>query len=250
MHTLRLRGLTAVIAACAMTTGYAQASTPPSVQDAARACGRASAVESDRVVRTVGPGRWVTLEQVAASLPKEPIAVGFDIDDTLIFPSPGFRAVLQNTEGPGGSNPYGKDMRAVVANPRTWEDLHQRLDQYALPKDVGRQLIDLHQKRGDRIYLITARPDVAGAALDARMRQMFRVELAGPVVFTAFKAKTDAIRDRRIAVYYGDSDSDIEYAQAAGARGVRVLRAANAIDYDKRPCFGKFGEEVIVDSDR
>jgi acid phosphatase class B len=42
----------------------------------------------------------------------------------------------------------------------------------------------------------------------------------------------------------------IEYAKEAGIRGLRVLRAINAIDYDRAPCFGKFGEEVLIDSDR
>lgn len=248
MTPTTISGLAALCFAAAVAGGCAQTPAHPEIA-ASPDCGNTLLV-SGLATRAVSPGRWVTLAQLEASLPKAPVAVGFDIDDTLIFPSPGFQAVLHSTEGAGGSNPYGVDIRAVVSNPRTWQDLHTQYDRYALVKHTGRQLITLHQKRGDRIYLITARVNVAGDVLEARMRQLLRVELAGPVVFTAFKPKTEAIRSRGIVVYYGDSDSDIKYAQAAGARGVRVLRANNAIDYDKLPCYGKFGEEVIVDSDR
>ncbi|MEX1165921.1 MAG: hypothetical protein WEK74_03475 [Hydrogenophaga sp.] len=60
----------------------------------------------------------------------------------------------------------------------------------------------------------------------------------------------ESIRARKLTLYYGDSDTDIQYAKEAGIRGVRVLRATNAIAYDRAPCFGRFGEEVIIDSDR
>jgi acid phosphatase (class B) len=190
------------------------------------------------------------MTELQASLPKGPVDVGFDIDDTLVFPSPSFQAVLFNTDGPGGSNPYGADMRAVVSNPKAWHDVHHVHDRYVIPKQVGRDLLALHQKRGDRIHYITARVGVEGAQLEARMRKIFGVEFVGPIIFTAMKSKTEAMRARNLTMYYGDSDSDIEYAQAAGIRGVRVLRATNAIDYDRRPCFGMFGEEVIIDSDR
>jgi acid phosphatase (class B) len=194
--------------------------------------------------------RNIPLGQLADGLPPPPIAVAFDIDDTLVFPSAGFHYVLNNTDGPNGVNRYGADRRAVIANPQAWADIHSDYDRFALPKRAGRDLLALHQKRGDRIFLITARVGVKGELLDQRMRQMFNVELAEPVIFTAFKSKTEAIRSRGIRIYYGDSDSDIEYAQAAGARAVRVMRATNAIDYDKAPRNGHYGEDVLIDSDR
>jgi acid phosphatase (class B) len=194
--------------------------------------------------------RTITMTELAQSLPPAPIAVGFDIDDTLIFPSGGFHYVLNNTDGPNGANRYGADRRAVVANPQAWADLHGDFDRFALPKRAGRELLALHQNRGDRIFLITARVGVKGELLDQRMRRMFGVELAEPTMFTSFKSKTDAIRSRGIRIYYGDSDSDVEYAKEAGARPVRVMRALNAIDYDKAPRNGYYGEDVLVDSDR
>ncbi|HBQ2476067.1 TPA: acid phosphatase AphA, partial [Klebsiella pneumoniae] len=47
---------------------------------------------------------------------------------------------------------------------------------------------------------------------------------------------------------YGDSDNDITAAREAGARGIRVLRAANS-SYKPLPMAGALGEEVIVNSE-
>lgn len=198
---------------------------------------------------TVSPGRWISLETLDRSLPPAPAAVGFDIDDTLMFTSPGFNMVLYGKDA-SGVNPYGANQRAVVANPKAWEDLHTVHDAYALPKDIGKRLLDLHKRRGDKIYLITARVGIKGELLEQRVRQLFGVELAGPLVFTAMKPKAEYMKRLGIQVYYGDSDADIESAQAAGVRGVRVVRANNAIPYDALPTNGKFGEDVIIDSDR
>lgn len=197
----------------------------------------------------MSPGRWITLAELETSLPSSPITVGFDIDDTLVFSSPSFNAVL-NARDANGVNPYGANRRAVIGNPKAWEDLHAIHDAYVLPKAIGAQLLALHQRRGDRIHLITARFNVKGELLEKRMRDMFKLDLAGPVLFAAMKPKTELIKANGIQLYYGDSDSDIESAQAAGIRGVRVVRATNAIEYDKLPTNGKFGEDVLIDSDR
>src|SRR5215472_15102767 len=45
--------------------------------------------------------RSITLEELARSLPKEPINVVFDVDDTVLFSSPGFQ---------WGSRTYGPDI--------------------------------------------------------------------------------------------------------------------------------------------
>jgi len=243
----------ALLAGCASTNGSTATAAKASATAAnatAPTCGKTNLLSSGQLARAVAPGRWISMTELEASLPKGPVDVGFDIDDTLVFPSPSFQAVLFSTDGPGGTNPYGANMRAVVSNPKAWHDVHHQHDRYVIPKQVGRDLLALHQKRGDRIHFITARVGIEGAQLEARMRKMFGVEFVAPIIFTGMKSKTEAMRARNLTMYYGDADSDIEYAKAAGVRGVRVLRASNAIDYDKRPCFGKFGEEVIIDSDR
>lgn len=237
--------------AAAVMVGCAHQAPPTTSASKApeAACGKSTLLGNGQLARSVSPGRWITVKDLEASLPKAPMDVGFDIDDTLIFPSAGFQAVLRGTAGSSAPSPYGANRRAVVANPKTWNDLHHQHDAYALPKVIGHELLALHKQRGDRIHLITARAGIEAAPLEARMRKMFDTEFTGPIVFTALKSKTEAIRARKLAIYYGDSDTDIEYVKEAGIRGVRVLRASNAIDYDRVPCFGKFGEEVLIDSD-
>mgnify|MGYP002618297257 CR=1 FL=1 len=73
-----------------------------------------------------------------------------------------------------------------------------------------------------------------------------------PVIFAGDKegqnTKTQWLEQKNIKVFYGDSDNDITAAHDAGARGIRVLRASNST-YRPLPMAGKFGEEVIVNSE-
>jgi acid phosphatase (class B) len=68
-----------------------------------------------------------------------------------------------------------------------------------------------------------------------------------PVVFTSGPEKTRFIHDRKLSVYYGDSDSDITSARAAGARPVRIMRSANST-YQPLPKNGALGEDVLLNS--
>ena len=65
------------------------------------------------------------------------------------------------------------------------------------------------------------------------------MKLAHPVVQTNLHDKTKYICERRIDLYYGDSDSDITAAVAAGATPVRVERASNSYAKDATP-FSEF----------
>ena len=47
-----------------------------------------------------------TVEEIAASLPEKPVSVGFDVDDTVLFSSPGFYYAFSNTDGPNGTNAW------------------------------------------------------------------------------------------------------------------------------------------------
>jgi hypothetical protein len=49
----------------------------------------------------VGGAVYITLAELAKSLPPEPITVVFDVDDTVLFTSPGFQ---------WGSRVYGPDI--------------------------------------------------------------------------------------------------------------------------------------------
>lgn len=55
------------------------------------------------------------------------------------------------------------------------------------------------------------------------------------------------IRENHIAVFYGDSDSDILDARKAGATGIRVLRPSLSTN-TPFPVNGSLGEEVVANS--
>lgn len=70
-----------------------------------------------------------------------------------------------------------------------------------------------------------------------------------PVIFTASdNAKTQFLKAHHVKIYYGDSDGDMTQAMAVNARPIRILRAANTT-YKPMPENGKYGEEVVIDSD-
>ncbi|MHC4548250.1 MAG: HAD family acid phosphatase [Planctomycetota bacterium] len=188
--------------------------------------------------------RTVTVEGIAASLPPEPIAVGFDVDDTLLFSAPGFHYGLHNADGPGGANRYGDD---PLRNPAFWNDMNAQFDRFSLPKQAARRLIALHRRRGDRIYFITARPATEGEHLSALLRRTFDVD-ASPVIFMGPRSKAIAIRSHGISLYYGDSDSDIQAAHEAGIRAIRLLRSPMS-NHPRPPRPGAFGEEILADSE-
>lgn len=183
--------------------------------------------------------RWISVEQLSASLAKEaPMAVGFDIDDTVLYSSPCFYEGQQKYSP--GSNAYLKDMAF-------WTETNAGCDRYSIPKDVARALLAEHQRRGDKVYFITARPRTEGEQLTAILQQTFAIADMQPVVFTSGPDKTRFIRERGLRVYYGDSDNDITSAREAGARPIRVMRASNSTN-QPLPVNGALGEEVLLDS--
>ena len=183
--------------------------------------------------------RWITLQQLADSFgTKAPMAVGFDVDDTVLFSSPCFYEGQQKYSP--GSNEYLKDSAF-------WTETNGGCDRYSIPKEAARALIAEHQRRGDTIWFITARPRTEGEQLTAILKQTFAIEDMQPVVFTSGPEKTRFIRERGLRLYYGDSDNDITSAREAGARPIRVMRASNSTN-QPLPANGKLGEEVLVDS--
>lgn len=192
------------------------------------------------------PGQTITLQTLPDTLPNSPISVGFDVDDTLLFSSPGFYFGESNSEGEGGSNKYGPD---VWESDQFWAEMNSGLDKFSLPKETARKLIALHKSRGDHIWFITARPGTEGETLSKLLNSTFDLPDNPPVIFAGHTPKTHFINQHNIKLYYGDSDTDIKEAQAAGIRAIRILRAA--ISIDGRPVnVGGFGEEVMAGSDR
>ncbi|EIK93365.1 acid phosphatase/phosphotransferase [Pseudomonas sp. M47T1] len=183
--------------------------------------------------------RWLSMPALQASLAgTPPMAVGFDIDDTVLFSSPCFYA---------GQQKYSPGSEAYLHNPAFWQALNGGCDRYSIPKQSARALIALHQQRGDRIYFITGRPHTDHEQLTALLARTFAISNMQPVVFNSGPEKTRFIHDRHLKIYYGDADSDITSAREAGARPVRVMRAANST-YQPLPVNGALGEEVLEHS--
>lgn len=192
------------------------------------------------------PIHWVSVAQIENSLlGREPFAVGFDIDDTVIFSSPGFWR---------GQRMYSPGSHDYLKNPAFWENMNNGWDEFSIPKEVARELISMHVKRGDSIYFITGRSPTKTETVSKTLQDIFHIPAAAmhPVIFAGEKdgqnVKTQWMRDKQIKIFYGDSDSDIAAARENGIRAIRVLQASNST-YRPVPTAGSFGEEVIVNSE-
>jgi acid phosphatase (class B) len=192
------------------------------------------------------PVHWVSVAQIENSLVgRPPIAVGFDIDDTVLFSSPGFYR---------GQKEFSPGKEDYLKNPQFWEKMNNGWDDFSIPKEVAKQLIDMHLKRGDSVYFVTGRSETKTETVTKTLQGDFNIpqDKVTPVIFAGDKpgqnTKTQWLKDKQIKIFYGDSDGDITAAQAVNARGIRVLRASNS-SYKPLPQAGVFGEEVVVNSE-
>ena len=192
------------------------------------------------------PIHWVSVTQIENSLMGHPpMAVGFDIDDTVLFSSPGFWR---------GQRTYSPDSQDYLKNPEFWEKMNNGWDAFSIPKEVARSLIAMHVKRGDSIYFVTGRSQTKTETVSKTLQDDFLIPGANmnPVIFAGDEpgqnTKTQWLKEKNIRVFYGDSDNDITAAREVGARGIRVLRASNST-YRPLPQAGAFNEEVIVNSE-
>ncbi|QGN76321.1 acid phosphatase AphA [Piscirickettsia salmonis] len=190
------------------------------------------------------PIHWVSIAQIARSLQNQPVMnVGFDIDDTVLFSSPGFYR---------GKQEFSPNSMAYLHNPKFWQKVNNGWDKFSIPKQSAIKLMSMHLKRGDHIYFITGRPKTKTETVTAILQHDFNIPKAKmhAVIFAGPKhgAKAPYIKKLNIKLYYGDSDGDITDARRAGAEGIRVLRPLNSTN-KPMPYNGRFGEKVIVNSD-
>ncbi len=192
------------------------------------------------------PIHWVSVSQIENSLMgRPPMSVGFDIDDTVLFSSPGFWR---------GKKTWSPQSEDYLKNPAFWQQMNNGWDEFSIPKEVARALIAMHVKRGDRIWFITGRHPTRTETVTKTLQDAFLIPAAAmnPVIFAGDTSGTNNkaswMEQKQIKIYYGDADSDITAAREAGARGIRVLRASNST-YKPLPQAGAFGEEVIVNSE-
>ncbi|NIO48979.1 MAG: acid phosphatase AphA [Candidatus Aminicenantes bacterium] len=187
---------------------------------------------------------WVTLKDIARSLENQPpMNVGFDIDDTVLFSSPGYYY---------GRQKYSPGNKAFTIMEEFWNEMNNGLDKFSIPKECARKLIELHKKRGDSIYFITARTKTKTESVTELLVKTFKLENPQKVIFTGFSLgenlKIKPIKENKIKIFYGDADSDIEAALEAGIRAIRIMRAVNSTN-KSMPQNGSFGEEVLVNSE-
>lgn len=116
------------------------------------------------------PIHWVSVAQIENSLlGRQPMAVGFDIDDTVLFSSPGFWRG-QKTYSPGSDD--------YLKNPEFWEKMNNGWDEFSMPKEVARQLIAMHVKRGDSIYFVTGRSQTKTETVSKTLQDDFLIPAA------------------------------------------------------------------------
>lgn len=190
---------------------------------------------------------WISFKQIKKSLPKGSMSVGFDVDDTVLFSSPGFMYRENNIDGANGKNKYGKTLKQQRKNPKFWEDMNFHFDQFSMPKKIAYKLIAMHKKRGDKIYFITARPPSKKERLSLILAKHFKLSEKNLLYFSNRKTKAPFIKQLNIKLFYGDSDSDITSAKEAGIRAIRVLRSPLST-YTKKLSLGKFDEEILKNS--
>ncbi|UCC39854.1 MAG: acid phosphatase AphA [Candidatus Aminicenantes bacterium] len=184
--------------------------------------------------------KWVTFQDIVKSLENQPpMNVGFDIDDTVLFSSPGYYYGKQN---------YSPEDTSYLLKEEFWDEMNNGLDRFSIPKECARKLIVLHKKRGDTIYFITGRTKTKTETLTGLLAKTFDLENPNKVIFTSSKAKIAPIKENNIKIFYGDSDGDIKAAQANGIRAIRIIRAKNST-HKPLPKHGSLGEEVLVNSD-
>jgi acid phosphatase (class B) len=167
-------------------------------------------------------------------------AVGFDIDDTLLFSTPTFSRAFAT-----GGTPAPTDVvfwtqanrcdAGCPAETLTLPDGSTKQLPASVPSGVKTRIRDqvaFHQARGAEVYAITARPDIGGDALRAYIER--ELGIASDHVFFEPDldqpgnpaGKTDRMKQLGLDVFYGDSDSDItDSRKTPGVRAIRALRS-------------------------
>lgn len=205
-------------------------------------------------IRIAPEAKWVTVAEIEESLKNTPpINVGFDIDDTVMFPHAAFQIAYKKFCAHDDT-----PMKPSCTNKQKFWDHVNSIGHLHMPKQVGKELIAMHLKRGDNIFFITAREKskYLPETMTRTLKNTFHISNMNKVIYlgmatinTEKPGKTAPILENNIKIFYGDSDADIAAAKAANIRGIRVIRAPNSQDNFHMPLNGRYGEEVILGSD-
>ncbi|WP_084089801.1 HAD family acid phosphatase [Erwinia oleae] len=185
------------------------------------------------------------ISSVISSKFPEPENVGFDVDDTLLFSTPSF--VL-------GKAIFSINSDAWSHDANFWQQVNNDLLVYSKKKESMQKIINYHLKRDDNIYFITDRPRTNTEGLSSRLANDFNIPFykRNVVIFKSYidgvkRNKDYFIKRNNIAIYYGDSDSDIIHDRNTVLK-LRVLRSAasqNQSHYHP----GVYCEFIITDTD-
>lgn len=185
--------------------------------------------------------RAITTNELQCSLRNtEKLSIGFDVDDTVLFSSPGFYYY--------GNRLCQGNLQECKTRPDFQYAINNKVDYYSLPKHIAFKLINLHQDRGDTIYFITGRHETKEEILSSLLKEKFKIKKMHDVIFTGGDNKTQAIRKHNIKIYYGDADTDMKSALEAQARAIRVCRAKNSLN-GSEVNLGMFDEEILLNSE-
>lgn len=181
--------------------------------------------------------RFISVEY-AAALP-DVARAGFDIDDTLLFSTPAF-AIGFASPHEYGSEPF-------------WTLVNNSDRGNSEIKSSTQTIVESYRQRGIAVYAITARAGHGGDGLRAFVSEALGIPETN--IYFEPDGKTDRIRELRLDVYFGDSDSDMEDAMAAGARAVRIQRSPRSSYRNKDGSLrkyqpGRYAEAVVADSER
>jgi len=157
--------------------------------------------------------------------------VGFDIDDTLLFSSPAF------DRGYAGAQPYTDEF---------WKIINSSDEEVSIMKEKCYEILKAHQDKGHKVYLITARNSEGGEVLKKYLSG--KVGIPEENIFFAPNGKTERIKELGIDAFYGDSDSDMRYAEEAGAIPIRIMRSPKS-SYKGSCNPGCLNEFIVPDSE-
>ena len=167
------------------------------------------------------------------------INVGFDVCDTILFTVSGIQNYIdKNCNG---------NWDLCMKTEEFWEEYNGRALQYSLIIPEAVKLINFHQKRGDKIFFITARKKTSGEKLSETLQDKLNIRVTpNNIFFTDGTSKAEYIKNNEIKIFYGDADSDVLGAIQANAMPVRIQRShinpyAQAPDYN----IGQLGEIII-----
>ncbi len=85
--------------------------------------------------------------------------------------------------------PFSPESEDYLKNPVFWEKMNNGWDEFSIPKEVARQLIDMHVRRGDAIFFVTGRSPTKTETVSKTLADNFHIPATNmnPVIFAGDK---------------------------------------------------------------